>query len=397
MLPRHAWGALSYPQGFYPYGGRGGRPAQPVVLCLVHVVLGLASLFAPVPEAFASGTLKVASRLLDSESRSVWAPRPEVGLGLGVVHDEWSGWLGVSLLPDSDSSHEDQSFDDPDDYAVTLTRAEGWRRFGAFFLAGGRMELRPFDVPLHHGNEAFLRDTARTDGLSFGYREAPLHVQLVVGAPLVTGLVAAYEPEHIKFLASYVFRHNAVTQVPVAWDVSRLGWSSRAFDAHDWELAAVSTGKKVAVTALFQGRHAGEMRFADSAYGRTADTPGAVDRTLPRTSGDYRALTQIAFLLSDSAASEGSLWLAVAAGGASSPRYHVGASDVLARRQSSGSKMFLGLSLEETWAGVRGQGGVSFDYASEQVYQWLNKRDDMGKLEVSRGRARAWLAVSLDF
>ena len=347
-------------------------------------------------EAQAGGRLKVASRLLDSESRGLWAPRPEVGLGLDVGQESWRGWLGVRLLPDAAPSPE-QPYDDPERYVVALTRAEGWRQFGPVFLAGGRLEARPFELPLHYGNQSFLRGVARMDGVAVGYREAGLHLQLLAGSPLTAGFVAAFEPEFIKFLASYVYRHDAVIQVPLALDAARLAWSTRTFDAHEWELAAVSQGSLVAITAVFQGRHAGQMRFSDSANPRTADAPGDVDRKLPRTSGDYRALSQVAVLVNEPDAGDGALWLAFAVGGASAPRYHAGTSEELLRRQGSGSKFFAGLSLEEVWEGVRAQGGVTMDYAGEPVFLWLNQRDESGRLEKSRERLRGWLALSLDF
>ena len=356
---------------------------------VVYALLGHKS------HGFAAGKLRVASGLLDSESRGLWRPRPEVGLGLSLAHEGWRGWLGARLLPDEAPSFE-RTFDDPDRYVFALTRAEGWRFFGPWFVGGGRMEQRPFDFGLHYGNQSFLRGTARMDGVAAGYRQSPVHVQMMVGSPLVAGLVAAYEPDHVKFLASYTFRQDAVTQVPVALAPSRLVWSTRSFDAHEWELAAVTQGRTLRVTGVFQGRHLGLRRFADAANPRTGETPGSADNTLPRSSGEYRALSQVAVLVGEPDDVDGSLWLAVTAGGSASPRYHVGTTDELLRRQGSGSRLFFGLSLEEVWQSVRGQGGVSLESAGEPSYLWLNRRTDSGLLELSRNRLRFWLAVELD-
>jgi hypothetical protein len=280
---------------------------------------------------------------------------------------------------------------------VELTRAEAWRRFGDGFVAGGRMELRPFSIPLHQGNQGFLRDVTRMDGVSAGYLFAPLHVQLFGGAPLEAGVVFGFEPEGIKLMASYTYRDGAVAQVPASLGIGNVVWSQRSFDSHEWDLAAVTFGDTLAISGVFQGRHSGEMRFADAANPRAAATPGSVDTALPRTSADYRALTQVSVLLAESGAGDGELWLAFAAGGASAPRFHAGTTEEILRRQGGGNQLFLGVSLEEIWSNVRAQGGFTLAQTSTPSYLWLNKRDDRGSLELSKSRVRGWIAVFLDF
>lgn len=354
------------------------------------VIFALAACFYPRQRAFAQGSLKVNSVLLDSEASKGWTFSPSAEVAVATpVRAGWSAHTQLRLPALKPNDSQAQLSVRVKEAALSMEWEEGT-------FSAGRLLLRPESTSMNEIVKTFLRSEPSADGMRWAFERDNLRYSLFAGGPWVLGGTLGVTLDKTKFTILYRGERDKMSYFPVVTADGMLTNSPRAAHTQEAELSLKVASKEFDVEGLFQLMDQGLLRRVTQTDAQWGDQViGSVDTDLPRSVNEYRVAVQGKFRLDQQGENIDSLLLSWAS--RTAPRLHDGSEEDKFFRQGGGNDSQWNIAVEGANPAFNVQLGTSVEFSSTPKYLYFAKRDDSGGRKFVKSKLQIWTSTRIKF
>lgn len=341
-------------------------------------------------EAWAQGSLKINSTLLDTESANAWAFSPSAEFAFSTpVKAAWAASTQLRLPAIQLNETQASLALRVKEALVSLELVEGT-------VSAGRILVRPESTSLNEIAKGFMRSEPVVDGFRLSSLKGNTSWSIFAGGPWVLGFSLGKSIEKTKFSLLYRGERDKISMYPVLSSDGLIVNSPRAAHTQEAELSVKVSGEKFNIEGLFQLMNQGLQRKitkVDEVWGE--QTVGSVDSVLPRSYNEYRVGAQGKMILDESA--EGQDWLVLSWASRTAPRFHDGTEEQKFFRQGGGNDSQFAAAIESSNPIFSAQVGTSLEYSPSPKYLYFAKRSDSGDRELIKAKANLWMSTRIKF
>lgn len=338
--------------------------------------------------AHGQSSFKMTGTVLDSEHANFWKTLPTGELTCRQpARNKWSASVQLRLVPLKPN-------DPNNSFEVRLK--EGYVAYESPDARNslGRIPIRMKSIALNDSTRSFLRSEPFVDGYQISKDFDGLQSSISFGGPQVAALSISQSFSNLHASVLYRGERNRITEISMPDSNGKNFKLKRAAHSHEGEFYLRQMGDNVQTEGLLQIHQQGALRrISDSDERFSRFDFGDVDADLPKTQFEYRAATQMKWLLDKSELN--SNWLIVAFASKNAARLYSGTPEQIALKQGSNSSSMFTLGVDSSTPQFSAQAGLSTELNSKKQFALFARKDDDGNFVLVRPRFTVWYAAQL--
>ena len=337
--------------------------------------------------SLAETSLKVSTILSDSEAAQFMPHSASGEFALKTpIRSAWSAQTKLKIpLNTTLASHQPQL----KEAALNLDLSEAR-------VSAGRILTRPQATHLNESAKGFMRSEPIIDGMQIASGNDTVPWSVFAGGPKVAGFSLGHIRKNMRLGFVYRGERDQIKYFPTLAPDGLISLSPRSAHTHEAEISLSVASEKFEVEGMLQTMSQGEQRVViiqDEKWGKYSQGP--TDRSLPKSTNEYRAAAQGKFLIDNTP--ESSDWLVVSWLSRTAPRLHDGSEDELFFKQGGGNETQLTFAVETKNSAFSAQIGISSEYSPRAKYRCFSKRGNDGTSTLVKAKGQAWLSTKLSF